>query len=159
MKLTDTEVAYWMRQHRESFENDPKQLQLRTHDKYKSELSSRQVNQRQVSRFNGYLKRHFAGAKNLKSYLKDGTHKDRMLPPLDDNMPEKTEVARYTNTKGKKKEFLVRRREQYFNRLAWDLAHPNDESAKQRTTKRFARILQRMEAARSGKRYFYEHPP
>ena len=98
MVLTNNEVMFWMRQHRHAFEAGEKQVARRVHDKYGLKCSARQVEQRQGSRFNGFLKYYFGGSQCIQSYLKDRTFYKRMLPPLDD-LPGKPdeEVKRCTN--------------------------------------------------------------
>ena len=71
MVLTNNEVMFWMRQHRHAFEAGEKQVARRVHDKYGLKCSARQVEQRQGSRFNGFLKYYFGGSQCISSYLKD----------------------------------------------------------------------------------------
>ena len=96
--LTDEEGSFWMRQHREDFEAEGKQVDRRAYDKDVLKVCARQVEQRQGGRFNGFLKYYFGGTQCIQSYLKDRTFGKRMLPPLHD-LPRKPdeEVKRCTN--------------------------------------------------------------
>jgi hypothetical protein len=164
MFLTDDEVRFWMRQHREAFEAEARQVARRAHDKYVLKMSARQVEQRQGSRFNGFLKYYFGGSQCLKSYLKDRRCGPRMLPLMTDGDGEPGEqrkpdskIVLYSNTKNWWVAAAARKR--YFEGLVRDLQDPDSELAKQRKTWRFAQLLRRMEDARRGRTYFHDPAP
>ena len=176
MVLTDDEVKFWMRQHRESFEGEDAQVRRRAHEKYKLKFSARHIDQRQGSRFTGFLKHYFGGTQCIQSYLKDRTflhwyskkkgHVDctRILPALSEEDQAKAatkkpddEIKRYSNKRSAKVQAKARRR--YFEGLARDLANPNSRQAKARTTKRFTGLLTRMENARACRAYFHDPQP
>ena len=118
--------------------------------------SSRQIEQRQTGRFNGFLRDYFGGTQCIQSYLKDRTFQhwwkdneevqcNRILPVLGHGILCKTkpdsDIKRYS----------------YFEGLARDLADPNSAKAQARDeTRRFAGLLQRMDDAREGKAYFHD---
>ena len=164
MVLTDDEVNFWMRQHRATFEAEEKQVARRAHDKYVLKMSARQVEQRQGSRFNGFLKYYFGGSQCLKLYLKNRSFGTRILPQLigdhagDPGVQHKpdSEVKRYTNTRNWW--VAAKARKRYFENLVRDLQDPDSESAKQRKTRRFAQLLLRMDEARRGRRFFHNPP-
>ena len=159
MKLTEAEVKFWMRQARESLEAEEKQVARRAHDKYVLKCSHRQVEQRQSSRFNGFLKYYFGGSQCLQSYLKDRTFGPRVLPALREDLGKKPDeqVVLYSNKKSARVAGAARVR--YFEGLARDLADPTSDKAKQRKTLRFTGLLQRMEHARQGRVYFHDPAP
>ena len=119
--------------------------------------SSRQIEQRQTGRFNGFLREIYGGTQCIQSYLKDRTFQhfwlkdnkkvqcNRILPVLRHGILCKTkpdsDIKRYS----------------YFEGLARDLADPNSAKAQARDeTRRFTGLLQRMDDAREGKAYFHD---
>ncbi len=149
-----------MKSHRRIFETSETQVAARRHDKYVLQLSSRQVNQRQDSRFNGLMKHNFGSSRCLQAYLQCGTFGPRMLPPLElEEMPPKSSesVDRYTNKRNPQRQAQSKRK--YYENLVADLADPSSERAQKRQSKRFANLQKAMEDARKGLRYFYNPAP
>ena len=117
--------------------------------------SSRQIEQRQTGRFNGFLTEIYGGTQCIQSYLKDRTFQqwndneevqcNRVIPVLGHGILCKTnpnsDIGRYS----------------YFEGLARDLAGPisAQEQALDKT-RRFTGLLQRMDDAREGKAYFHD---
>ena len=117
-------------------------------------LSSRQIDQRQAGRFNGFLKHYFGGTQCIQSYLKD-----RIFQQWNDN--EEVQCNRILPVLGhgilcKTKPDSDIKRYSYFEGLARDLADPNSAKAQARKTRRFAGLLHRMDDAREGKAYFHD---
>ena len=156
MVLSDQEVRFWMRQHRQAFEAEEKQVARRAHDKYVLKCSARQVEQRQGSRFNGFMKYYFGGSQCIQGYLRNRTFGPRMLPLLGEDWANKpdAEVKRYSNKKSPHQAYAARKR--YFEGLLRDLEDPGSEKAQRRKTRRFSGLLRRMEDARQGRAYFHD---
>ena len=131
-------------------------------------LCAKQVDNRQASRFNEFLKETFGGRQCIQSYLKDRTFQqwndneevqcNRILPVLGHGILCKTkpdsDIKRYSNRKNWWTQAAARRR--YFEGLARDLADPNSAKAQARKTRRFAGLLHRMDDARESKAYFHD---
>ena len=128
---------------------------MRRHDKYVMKLCAKQVDNRQASRFNEFLKETFGGRQCIQSYLKDRTFQqwndneevqcNRVIPVLGHGILCKTkpnsDIRRYS----------------YFEGLARDLADPISAQEQARDeTRRFTGLLQRMDDAREGKAYFHD---
>ena len=137
-------------------------------------LCAKQVNNRQSSRFNGFLKHYFGGTQCIQSYLFDRTFvhwwiqdkKDksivkevqctRILPELIQTGATKpdNDVKHYPNRKTLEAKKSATKR--YYAGLARDLADPYSIQARARTTRRFTSLLHRMNDARMGNLYFHD---
>ena len=137
--------------------------------------SAKQVENRQASRFNAFLKHDFGGPQPIQSYLFDRTFVHwwiedkktkivrevqctRILPEL---IPELIQTGatkpgpkRYPNRNTfEAKQSAMNR---YYAGLARDLADPYSMKARKRTTRRFQPMLHRMDRARMGHLYFHD---
>ena len=137
--------------------------------------SAKQVENRQASRFNAFLKHDFGGPQPIQSYLFDRTYLHwwiedkktkivrevqctRILPEL---IPELIQTGatkpgpkRYPNRNTfEAKQSAMNR---YFAGVVRDLATPYSIRARARTTRHFQPMLYRMDDARMGRLYFHD---
>ena len=148
---------------------------MRRHDKYVLKLCAKQVDNRQASRFNAFLKHDFGGPQAIQSFLFDRTFvhwwiKDKktkivkevpctrilpeLIPELIQTGATKPGPKRYPNRHTfEAKQSAMKR---YYAGLARDLADPYSIQARARTTRRFQPLLHRMDHVRMGHLYFHD---
>ena len=148
---------------------------MRRHDKYVLKLCAKQVDNRQASRFNAFLKHDFGGPQAIQSFLFDRTFvhwwiKDKktkivkevpctrilpeLIPELIQTGATKPGPKRYPNrnTFAAKQSAMHR----YFKGFVRDLATPYSIQARARTTPHFQHMVNRMNDARMGRLYFHD---
>ena len=148
---------------------------MRRHDKYVNKFCAKQVENKQASRFNGFLKHFFGGPQPIQSYLFDRTFvhwwiKDKktkivkevpctrilpeLIPELIQTGATKPGPKRYPNRNTfEAKQSAMNR---YYAGLARDLADPYSMKARERTTRRFQPMLHRMDLAKMGHVFFHD---
>ena len=152
--LSGTEVNNWMKSLQKKFCLLPAQVAAKRADKLDRKCSSYQCSQRQYSRFEGMLKNIYGGKKNLGKFLATETFTHRMLPLVKPWAEMKPLDKRYANKKSK--EAKVKGKRRYYEGLAKDLMDPTN--APKRATRRFGTIMEAMDRARDGQRFFYPYP-
>ena len=138
-------------------------------------MCAKQVDNRQASRYNAWLRNDFGGPHAIQSFLFDRTYlhwwiKDKktkivkevpctrilpeLIPELIQTGATKPGPKRYPNrTTFAAKQSAMHR---YFKGFVRDLATPYSISARARTTRHFQPLLYRMDHARMGRLYFHD---
>jgi len=153
-KLTRDEVDAWMNSQKHKFYLLPGQVAVARADKLDRCLSSWQCSQRQYGRFMGMLKMIYGGKKNLQQFLENEKFSHRILPPVKQWTEIKPLEKRYGNKRSLKAK--AHNKANYYRHLARDLMDP--ANAPKRATRRFGHLLEAMDQAKKGLRFFYPYP-